>query len=337
MRTIHRRALLWAATVLSCGAAAGLTSLTASAQTPATTPNYPSRPVTLVVPFAAGGATDTLARVMGRALEKYTGQPFVVENAGGAGATLGTAKVAAANPDGYTLLLGGSSALVMAPHLYSKLKYDPFTSFEPIAKIAYAPYVLVTKGGSELTTFDQWRTFAHNHPGTMNFGSPGEGSALHLTIELLKSQAQVDALHIPFRGSSFAWNALLAGDVDFIIDTPSAALPMVRSGKANALAVTSSERLPDLPTTPTLDELGLKDFESLAWFALLAPQGTPEHAVARLNTAVDQAMRDPEVLEMLSKNQFSPATQVPGGLAGEIRREYDKWGEVIKSKNMQLE
>lgn len=303
---------------------------------PAFAQDYPNKPVTVVVPFAAGGATDLLARVMAKALEKYAGQPFIVENAGGAGATLGTSKVAAAKPDGYTLLLGGSSALVMAPHLFRNLKYDPFTSFEPIAKIASAPYVLVTKAGSPLKTYAQLVDYARKNPGKLNYGSPGEGSALHLTIELLKDGAQIEATHIPFRGSSYAWTALLGGDVDFIIDTPSGALPMITANKAQALAVTSTKRVAELPDVPALDELGLKGFDSQAWFALLAPKGTPPDAVATLKRAVDKAANDPEVLATLKIAHFSPAGHVEGGLSGEIRREYDRWGQIIKARKIQL-
>lgn len=297
---------------------------------------YPTKPVTVVVPYAAGGATDLLARVVSKALERYSGQPFVVENAGGAGATLGTSKVAAAAPDGYTLLLGGSSALVMAPHLFKNLKYDPFTSFEPIAKIASAPYVLVTRADSPLKTYAQLVDHARKNPGKMNYGSPGEGSALHLTIELMKDGAKIDGTHIPFRGSSFAWTALLGGDVDYIIDTPSGAMPMIKGNKAQPLAVTSLQRVGELPDVPTLDELGLKGFESQAWFAMLAPKGTPAAAVSKLEGWIAQALRDPDVIETLKKAQFTPAGRVEGGLAGEVRREYDKWGAIIKARNIQL-
>lgn len=324
--TIQRRILL----------ATGALALTGLASQ-AIAQNYPTKPVTVVVPYAAGGATDMLARVMAKAIEKYAGQPFVVENAGGAGATLGTTKVANAAPDGHTVLLGGSSALVMAPHLFKNLKYDPFTSFEPIAKIASAPYVLVTKADSPLKTYAQLVEHARKNPGKMNYGSPGEGSALHLTIELMKDGAQIDGTHIPFRGSSFAWTALLGGDVDYIIDTPSGAIPMLKGNKAQALAVTSTKRVAELPDVPTLDELGLKNFDSQAWFALLAPKGTPAEVVTKLQGWAEKALRDPEVIETLRKAQFTPAGRIEGGLAGEIRREYDKWGQIIKAKKIQLQ
>lgn len=322
-----RRSLLMMAASLALG----------SLGTQAFAQGYPVKPVTVIVPFAAGGATDLLARVVTKALERYSGQPFIIENAGGAGATLGTSKVAAAAPDGYTLLLGGSSALVMAPHLFKNLKYDPFTAFEPIAKIASAPYVVVTKADSPIKTFGQLVETARKSPEKMNYGSPGEGSALHLTIELMKDGAQMEGMHIPFRGSSHAWTALLGGDVTYIIDTPSGAIPMLKAQKAQALAVTSAKRLAELPNVPTLDELGLKGFESQAWFAMLAPRGTPVEAVTKLEGWIEKALRDPEVIETLQRSYFTPAGRVEGGLGGEMRREFDKWGRVIKARKIQLQ
>lgn len=299
--------------------------------------NYPTKPVTLVVPFAAGGATDMVARVMARALSQQSGQPFVVENLGGGGATIGTGKVAASQPDGYTLLLGGSSALVMAPHLFSNLKYDPFTSFEPIGKIASSPYVLVTKTDSNFQTYEQLVGYGKKNPGKLNYGSPGEGSALHLTIELMKEGSKFTAAHIPFRGSAPAWNALLAGDVDFIIDTPSGAMPMIKSGKVRPLAVTSLSRISELPEVQTLSEKGLKNFESQAWFAMMAPKGTPPAVVSILQQLVVRSLKDPEVQTTMKSGGFIPSSQEPNALKSDIRLEYDKWGRIIKANHIKLE
>lgn len=299
--------------------------------------NYPTKTVTLVVPFAPGGATDLLARVMARALSQQSGQPFVVQNLGGAGARLGTEKVAASQPDGYTLLLGSSGVLVFAPHLYSNLKYDPFTSFEPIGKIASSPYVLVTKTDSNFQTYEQLVGYAKKNPGKLNYGSPGEGSALHLTIELMMEGSKFTAAHIPFQGSAPAWNALLAGDVDFMIDTPSAAMPMIESGKVRALAVTSLSRITELPEVQSLSEKGLKDFDSQAWFVILAPKGTPTSVVSTLQQLLVRTLKDPEVQTTMKKNGFMPSSQEPGTLAGYMRLEYDKWGRIIKAKHIKLQ
>lgn len=308
-----------------------LAGFTARAQT------YPAKPVTMVVPFAAGGATDLIARVMARAIEKSAGQNFVVENVGGGGSTIGTAKVAGSQADGYTLLFGSSSALVIAPHLYKNLKYNTFTSFEPIVKIASAPYVLVTKAGSPLDSYEKLVAYAKANPAKVNFGSPGEGSSLHLTIELMKDGSKFFATHIPFRGSAFAWNALLAGDVDFIIDTPSAAVNMVKTGKAQALAVTSLNRISELPQVRTLNEIGLKDFESQAWFALLAPKGTSPATVNYLKQIVSKALGEQEVVAAMTNSGFIPATQDSKSLPDELKREHEKWGRIIATRKIQLQ
>lgn len=324
--TLSRRPLLQAAALAACCA----TWSVARAQ------DYPVRPVAVVVPFAAGGATDLLARVVSRAMEKYTGQPFLVENLGGAGATLGTAKVAAALPDGYTLLLGGSSALVMAPHLFNALKYDPFKSFEPISRFASAPYVLVSRADSKFQSYADLIAFGAKNPDKLNYGTPGEGSALHLTIELMLAGAKFSATHIPYRGSAPAWTALLAGDVDFIIDTPSGALPMISAGKAKALAVTSAKRLAEFPDTKTIDELGQKGFESEAWFAMMAPKGTPIPVLNRLRKAATQVLSDPEVRKTLESSRFTPTSPDETNLDAVIRREHNKWGSIIKDRGIQL-
>jgi tripartite-type tricarboxylate transporter receptor subunit TctC len=300
--------------------------------------NYPSKPVTLIVPFAAGGATDMIARVMARALSQQSGQQFLVENLGGAGATIGTGKVAASQPEGYTLLLGGSSALVIAPHLFPNLKYDPFTSFEPIGKIASSSYVLVTRTDSNFQTYEQLVSHARKNPGKLNYGSPGEGSALHLTIELMKERSKFTATHIPFRGSAPAWTALLAGNVDFIIDSPSGAMPMIKSGKVRALAVTSLNRDSELPEVQTLNEKGLENFDCQAWFAMVAPKGTPASVVGTLQQFVARALVDPEVQATLKSAGFVPFTsQEPSALATAIRLEYDRWGSTIKANQIKLQ
>lgn len=316
---------------------AGIATVSLAFTPPALAQPYPARPVNVIVPFAPGGATDLLARVFTKSMGRLSGQPFVVENAGGAGATLGTAKVAAANPDGYNLLLGGSSALVMAPHLYTGLKYDPFKSFEPIARIASAPYVILTRADSKFQRYEDLVDFAAKNPDAVNYGSPGEGSSLHLTVLLMLDGAKVKATHIPYRGSAPAWVALLGGEVDFIVDTPSAALPMVTGGKARALAVTSLSRVQDLPTVPTLNELGQKDFESQAWFAMLAPKGTPAPAIATLRKLADAALRDPELVATLKAAQFTPATpEEATNLPADIRSEFDRWGAIIRARGIKL-
>ncbi len=298
--------------------------------------DYPVRPIKLIVPFAAGGTTDLAARVIARALEKAVGKAVVVENIGGAGGAIGTAKVADAVPDGYTLLFGSSSALVIAPHLYPKLRYDPRTSFVPIGEVASASFVLMVPAASSVRRFDQLVERANTVAGGLNYGSPGTGSALHLTLELMMNQAGFKAVHVPYTGTAHVYSALLGGQVDFMLDSPSGAIPMVRSGKTVALAVTSQTRERELPEVPTLQELGLKNFESLAWFAIMAPKGTPPAVTASLKGRLSEALAQTEVRTALTKAGIVPATP-SGNLATTIEREYERWGRVIATRGIRFE
>lgn len=297
---------------------------------------YPARPVKLIVPFAAGGSTDLLARVIGRAFEQAGGKPFVVENVGGAGATLGTARVADAAPDGYTLLLGSSSALVIAPHLYPKLRYDPRTSFEPIGKVAKASFVLMSRGGSGIDSYAQLVARARAEPGRLNYGSPGTGSALHLAIGLMLDQAGLKAVHVPFTGTAPVYTALLGGNVDFMVDSPSGAVPMVKSGKTVALAVTSRTRERELPQVPTLQELGLSNFDITAWFVMMAPKGTPPSALTWLKQKLAEALKQPDVRSAMTAAGFVPV-DMPETVGADIVREYERWGREIEKSGVKLD
>ncbi|MBF6616415.1 MAG: tripartite tricarboxylate transporter substrate binding protein [Candidimonas sp.] len=299
--------------------------------------SYPDRPVNLVVPFAAGGPTDTIARIVASSFEAQSGQPFVVENRGGAGSTIGTAHVATSNPDGYKLLWGSSSAMVIAPHLYTTLQYDPLTSFERIGMVAATPYVLLVNADSPYKTYDELVQAAKKDKDGLTYSSPGAGTSLHLTIELMASESGFSALHIPYRGGAPAMTALLAKDVDFLVDVPSAALPQVAAGKARALAVTSPERLPQLPDVPTLREEGLAGFQSQAWFALFAPKGTPQEALDKLRGMLGTALKDPKVLDVLTKASFTAVDPDTAKLNDTIEHEYKLWSEVIAEKKIQLQ
>ncbi len=298
---------------------------------------YPERPVTVVVPFSAGGPTDAIARVLASTIEPEAGQPFVVENRSGAGSTLGTASVAESDPDGYTLLLGSSSGMVIAPHLYSDLRYDPLTSFEPLGMVASTPYVLMVNADSPFQNFEELVDYARENPGELNYATPGAGTSLHLTLELMAGESGISAVHIPFRGGAPAMNALLAGDVDYLIDVPSAALPRVEAGSTRALAVTSPERIDAMPDVPTLHELGLEGFDTSAWFALFAPTGTPEPTLVTLRELLAQAQQDPKVKDILAKTGFQEAPVGADHLAETVAAEYARWGAVIDEKGIEIE
>jgi tripartite-type tricarboxylate transporter receptor subunit TctC len=298
---------------------------------------FPERTVTIVVPYAPGGATDASARLMAQAFQKQSGGAFVVENVAGAGTTIGAAKVARATPDGYTLLWGGLTSNAMAPHLYAKLSYDGITSFAPISLVATQPYVLFVNAKSPYTRLADLVAKAKAEPGKLNFSSPGEGSSPHLTTELFLNATQLSVQHVPYKGAAPAITGLLAGDVDMMVDTPTAPLPMIKAGRLRPLAVTSRQRLPELPEVPTMQESGLADFEAATWFGLFAPRGTPPEVIATLNRMATTALKEPAVLEQMTQASFTPAPSTPEQLADKVKAESAKWSRIIKEKNIRLE
>ncbi len=304
---------------------------------PVVAAGYPERTVTIVVPYAPGGATDASARLMAQAFQKQSGGNFVVENVAGAGTTIGAAKVARAAADGYTLLWGGLTSNAMAPHLYANLSYDGSASFAPISMIATQPYLLFVNAKSPVRTLADLVAAARAEPGKMNFSSPGEGSSPHLTTELFLSATKLSAQHIPYKGAAPAMSGLLSGDVDMMVDTPTAPLPMIRNARLRALAVTSALRLPELPEVPTMQESGLAGFEAATWFALFAPRGTPPEVIETLNRMANVALTDPAVLEQMKQASFTPAPSTPAQLAETVRSDSVKWGRIIKEKNIRLD
>lgn len=298
---------------------------------------YPERTVTIVVPYAPGGATDASARLLAQAFQKQSGGTFVVENVAGAGTTIGAAKVARAAADGYTLLWGGLTSNAMAPHLYAKLSYDGINSFAPISLIATQPYVLFVNARSPITKLGDLIAKARAEPGKLNFASPGEGSSPHLTTELFLNATKLSIQHVPYKGAAPAMTGLLAGDVDMMVDTPTAPLPMIRAGRLRPLAVTSKQRLPELPDVPTMQESGLADFEAATWFGLFAPRGTPPEVIAALNRMATAALKEPAVLEQMKQASFTPAPSTPEQLGDKVKAESAKWNRIIKEKNIRLE
>lgn len=298
---------------------------------------YPDRPVTIVVPCAPGGATDASARLIAQAFQKQAGGSCVVENVAGVGTTIGAAKVARAPADGYTLLWGGLTSNTMAPHLYAKLSYDGMTSFAPISLIATQPYVLSVSSKSPMRSVADLVARAKAEPGKLNFSSPGEGSSPHLTTELFLNATGLSVQHIPYKGAAPAMTALLAGDVDMMVDTPTAPLPMIRSGRLRPLAVTSAARLAELPDVPTLQESGLAGFEAYTWFGLFAPRGTPPDVIDALNKMTKAALKDPAVLEQMKQASFTPAPSTPAQLVETVKTDSAKWGRIIKDKHIRLE
>ncbi len=309
------------------------TLFTAHAATAAET--YPQRPITLVVGYAAGGATDIVARLMAKSLSDVLGQTVVVENKTGANSNIGAEIVARAQPDGYTLYVG-SIANTINRTLYSQLNYDFVKDFAPIAMLATIPNVLVVNPKVPVKTVQEYIHYAREHPGKLTCASSGNGSSIHLSCELFKMQTAVDILHVPYRGSGPAVADLLGGQVDSMFDNLPSSLPHVQAGKLRAIGVTSGSRLASLPDVPTLNESGLKGFEVQSWFGLMAPAGTPQPILNRLNEAVNKALATAQIKQAYEKSGFwaPPPPNGRSDFAAWVASEIDKWGKVVRAANL---
>ena len=307
---------------------------------PARAQAFPSKPLRIVVPFTPGGSSDVLARAIGLELGKAFNQPVVIDNAPGAGGSLGADRVAKAPADGYTLLMGHIGTLAINPSLYPKLGYDPQRSFAPVAWIARVPNVLVVNTSLPVQNLKELIAMAKAKPGQLAYGSGGNGSAAHTTMEYLKMQTESSFLHIPYRGTAPSVTDLLAGMVQVLFTGIPALLPHIKAGKMRALAVSSPKRLALLPDVPTVAESGVagtKGFEADQWYGLVAPAGTPTEVVELLNQQVNKALASEEVRTRLAAEgaQATPAT--PQAFTQLIAREIPRWQRVIKSARITLD
>jgi len=291
---------------------------------------YPSKPVRIVVPYPAGTTPDIIGRILAERLQKAFGHPFVVENRSGAGGNIGAEAVAKAPADGYTLLVGGNGPVAINRHLYKGLSYDPERDLAPISLLAAAPQLLVVKAELKTADFKAFVERARREPGKLSYASVGGGSASHLTMELLKSDAQLALVHVPYRGFPAAVTDMLAGNIDAMFAIVPAVLPHVRAGKMTPLAVTALERSALAPEVPSVAELGLPQLESLAWNGFLAPAGTPASVIARLSAETARGMRNPETREALGRLGFDVVASTPEELGRWIRLESEKWARVIR-------
>jgi tripartite-type tricarboxylate transporter receptor subunit TctC len=291
---------------------------------------YPSKPVRVIVPYPAGSTPDVIGRTLAERLQAAFGQPFVVENRSGAGGNIGAEAVAKA-ADPHVLLIGGNGPVAINRHLYKGLAFDPDKDLVPVSLLASAPQMLVVKNDLKVSDFQSFVENARSNPGRMSYASVGGGSASHLTMELLKSDARVFLVHIPYRGFPPAVTDMLAGNIDAMFAIIPAVLPHVKAGKMRPLAVTALTRNVMIPEVPSVAELGLPQLESLAWNGLLAPAGTPPAIVARLNAETVAAMRKPETRAALGKLGFDVAVGSPEEFARWIRLESEKWARVIRA------
>ncbi|MFM8623549.1 MAG: Bug family tripartite tricarboxylate transporter substrate binding protein [Betaproteobacteria bacterium] len=297
---------------------------------------YPTKPIRLVVPFPPGGATDLFARTVSQKLAERLGQAVVVENRPGAGGTLGSDIVAKAAADGYTLLLSTSSTHSIGPNLNPKIPYDAVRDFTPISHLGNAPSIMLVPNASPAKTVKEWIDHARKNPGRLNYASSGNGTIVHLTAELFKSQANVFVLHIPYRGTALAIPDLVSGKIDVLFDSLPTGLPHVREGRLRALGVTSAKRTPLAPELPPISDV-LPGYESVTWFGLFGPRGLPADMVQRLNTAASQVLGDPDAIDRLTRLGIEPA----GGSAAQFSRmlagESAKWKKIIDERRITLE
>ena len=322
----------WLGAVLSAFAVA------AAAQ-PAAGQAYPDRPIRLVVPFPPGGINDLIARIIGISLSEQMKQTVVIDNRAGAGGTLGLGIAARANPDGYTLAFGATSTVAVSPALYRNLPYDPVKAFAPIAPLAEVPSVVLVTPSVAATSMKELIALARAKPGALNVASAGAGTSQHMGTELLKTMARIDMVHVPYKGGAAAMADLIGGQVQLLIEPLPTAMPHIKSGKARALAVTSSSRLPLLPDMPTVAEAaGLPGYELMIWFGVLAPADTPRPIVQRLNREVQKAVASPEVRERFAQQGATPsAAQTPEQFGAFIRKEIAKWAEVARISGAKVE
>jgi tripartite-type tricarboxylate transporter receptor subunit TctC len=292
-------------------------------------PAYPSRPVTLVVPYPAGGSADILARLVAQKLGERLQQAVVVDNKAGAGTAIGAKAVASAAADGYTLLLGTVSSQAINPAM-NKVGYDPTKDFVGVAPIAAIPFVLVANPAFAANTLAEVVAQAKASPGKLAYASAGPGTSNHLAGELLASAANISLLHVPYKGSAPALNDVLAGHVPLMFDLQATALPYVQSGKLKALAVTSKDRSPLLPRVPTMREAGLPDYEVSAWFGVFAPSAVPGAIVAKLNADITAIMQAPDMQKKLRELGAEPETSSLDAYAKYTRDEAGKWAAVVK-------
>ena len=297
---------------------------------------YPTKPIRLIVPFPAGGATDLFARSLSQKLGERLGQSVVVDNKPGAGGTLGSDLAAKATADGYTLLLSTTSTHSIGPNLNPKIPYDAVRDFTPIGQVGNAPSIMLVPNSSPAKTVQEWIALARQKPGQLNYASSGNGTIVQLTAELFKSQANLFVVHIPYKGTALAMPDLVSGKVDVLFDSLPTGLPHVKDGRLRALGVTSAKRTPLAPDLPPISDV-LPGYESTTWFGLFGPKGLPADVVARVNTAANQVLKDPEVIDKLTRLGIEPVGGTPAQFTAMLASELAKWKKIINERKITLD
>ena len=318
--------------VLTAMCVGGLTALgLAQAQ------SWPQKPIRVIVNFPPGGAADQIARAVAQPLGEALGQSVVVENRGGANGNIGGEAVAKSAADGHTLLMSSGGMVSINPHLYNKMPFDPMKDLVPVAAAARVLVFLEVRPSLQINDFKTFLDFVKANPGKLNYASGGVGSSAHMSAELFKSMAGIDMAHIPYKGSAPAVNALMADESQVMVGNLPPWSALIKSGKVQALAVTTPKRLPQFPDVPTVSESGLSGFEFNSWFAMMAPANTPKPIVEKLHAEISKALADPSIKEQLFGLGLSPRGTSPDQLATELRAQFAKYGILIRQANITAE
>lgn len=302
-----------------------------------TAPSFPAQPIKMIVPFPAGGPTDFAARLIAEEMTKSLGQPVVVDNRGGAAGMLGTTALAQSRGDGYTIGLIGNGLVTLTPYVRKDVPFDPLKDLIPLSKAVDIPLLVVTHPSVPGQDMKGFIEYVKANPGRLSYGSDGQASLTHLTMEMFKREKGLHIVHIPYRGSAQLTNDLLANTIQLSMSGIAAPLPHVKAGKLRALAVTSSRRAAALPDVPTMMELGMKDFDVTTWFSFFAPAGVPAPVAAKLNEHINRALNQPEVVTKLRTAGLEAAPSTQAELDAIVRRYINQWQGIIKSANIKLE
>lgn len=318
-------------------AACGALAFALIGATAARAAEYPERPIRLIVPFPPGGGADNLARLVMPRVEKALGQKIVVENKPGAGGNVGAEFVARAEADGYTLLYGTNGTHSINASLYRNLRFDPIKDFAPVARMTSIAALLVVNPKVPANTVAELIAYAKANPGKVNFASAGNGTTSHLAGELFKTMAGIDIVHVPYRGGALAVTDLIGGQVQMMIDVMPNAYPLAKDGRVRGLAVASARRFPGAPEYPTIAETAVPGFEASAWDGILAPAGTPEPVIRKLNAAIREALEDPAIVAALLARGAQPVPGTPEDFARHIAESTAKWAKVVQSSGAKVD
>ncbi|ANK93108.1 MULTISPECIES: Bug family tripartite tricarboxylate transporter substrate binding protein [Rhizobium] len=320
----------------SLALALGLTAMVGFGSS-AVAEDFPDRAITLVVPFAAGGSTDVVARIVAQKMSEDLDQQVIVQNVAGAGGNLGAGNVARAEPDGYTILMGTVATHALNPLILKSTPYDPEKDFAPVSLLVVVPNVLVVNPELPAKTVQELVALLKAEPDKYSYASSGNGTPLHLSGELFKSMAGVSMQHIPYKGAGPALNDVIGNQVPIMFDNLPSSSSHIKAGTLRALAVTTAERAPSFPDVPTIAESGIPGYETYTWNALFAPANTPSEVVTRLNASANKALKDPAVAERMKEFSATIVGSTPEELAAHVKAELAKWGPVVKDANIQME